>query len=405
MKKTLRIFLSSLSLAALLAGPTIALAESSSSESSASSQESTASSESSTDFKAVAEAIKAATSAKEASVTYTNSTPITFGKAPVTETIHAYSLISLKDFTKDLAIPFGGDTQTGAVLVLDVSLKNDSDKDAYITGGFSGSIVGYNKAVSHNNNLLDETKDLTKAVVDAKQVLKAKSELRGFVTLAIGGDALKQLNKNGELSFDTLVVLANQGDKITDAIVPTASTILPTSKEGEAKRSAASKFYPDKLTAENWGTKTLISSSTDKQNVNFEGYDVTLNGYQLVDFKPNEDQASRFEKLKGGVVVLTAEITVKNNGKVALNARQTAGNLVFNDQLKLMHEGMVEVEPAKDKEIVEPGQEYTYHLAFVYSKDDYDLYKDRSLTLNVNLYDKDFKSLTKSGDITFQLKK
>ena len=114
MKKTLRIFLSSLSLTALLAGPTIALAESSSSESSASSQESTASSESSTDFKAVAEAIKAATSAKEASVTYTNSTPITFGKAPVTETIHAYSLISLKDFTKDLAIPFGGDTQTGA---------------------------------------------------------------------------------------------------------------------------------------------------------------------------------------------------------------------------------------------------------------------------------------------------
>lgn len=259
--------------------------------------------------------------------------------------------------------------------------------------------------MSHNNNLLDETKDLTKAVVDAKQVLKAKTELRGFVVLTIGGDALKQLNKNGALSFDTLVVLANQGDKITDAIVPTASTILPTSKEGEEKRSAASKFYPDKLTAENWGTKTLISSSTDKQNVNFEGYDVTLNGYQLVDFKPNEDQASRFEKLKGGVVVLTAEITVKNNGKVALNARQTAGNLVFNDQLKLMHEGMVEVEPAKDKEVVEPGQEYTYHLAFVYSKDDYDLYKDRSLTLNVNLYDKDFKSLTKSGDITFQLKK
>ena len=225
------------------------------------------------------------------------------------------------------------------------------------------------------------------------------------MALTIGGDALKQLNKNGELSFDPLVVLANQGDKITDAIVPTASTILPTSKEGEAKRSAASEFYPDKLTAENWGTKTLISSSTDKQNIKFEDYDVTLNGYQLVDFKPNEDQASRFEKLKGGVVVLTAEITVKNNGKVALNARQTAGNLVFNDQLKLMHEGMVEVEPAKDKEVVEPGQEYTYHLAFVFSKDDYDLYKDRSLTLNVNLYDKDFKSLTKSGDITFQLKK
>ena len=122
MKKTLRIFLCSLSLTALLAGPSIALAESSNSESSASSQESTASSESSTDFKAVTEAIKTAASAKEASVTYTNSTPITLGKAPVTETIHAYSLISLKDFSKDLEIPFGGNTQTGAVLVLDVSL-------------------------------------------------------------------------------------------------------------------------------------------------------------------------------------------------------------------------------------------------------------------------------------------
>ena len=150
------------------------------------------------------------------------------------------------------------------------------------------------------------------------------------------------------------------------------------------------------------GTKTMIDEKKLEKVENFENVTITAEGSQITSFEPNEEQASRFSKFESGVILITVKLNIRNDGDTPLNVDSTSATLKIGDSVKMMSENMLQTKNGADE--VGKGEEATKCLVFALDKESYEkLYKDQDLLLDVNLYDTNFKRITKIGNILFEL--
>lgn len=331
---------------------------------------------------------------------YENMKPLIYEENDVEIQVKGYRYYEIKNFTRNLRIPFGDQNAEGGVIVLAVSLKNDTDKDVYYGNGFSFSLTGSRAYLTRTKNMI--TDDMEGTLISNDSKIKAGEELEGFIPFAVEPDEMEKISENKEASLQVPGIYTKKGSfKSSDALLEEHKETVPFGSAGEAKAETASEFYPDKATAENMGTKTMLVSKELNETKEFEGVKVTLDGYQFSDFEPNEDQESRFSKFETGVVLLTAKVTVQNNGKETLQFNDTSAALKIGSKVSMISQSALEV---REKEDTLPiGETGTKYIAVPIDKESYDrLYKDQEFVLNVKLYEENHRQMTNNGDVEFK---
>lgn len=350
------------------------------------------------DWQAVNDDLKKTTEAKQLTVKYEGKEAIINENNDVEVAVNGYEYIELKDVSRDLKIPFGDQVEKGGVLLVSTTLKNNSDKSVYTDAVYSMSVTGFSSAISRTKGLISS--DVVDELVKAKYEIKSKEEFTGYVALPVKPEAMEKISENKEAMFELPGVYSKaESFKKEDAIVEPKEAKISLSGEGSEKAEASKAFYEDKATVENLGEKTMLVDQKDGKQAEFEGTKVTLNGYQITEFKPNEDEAPRYKNFDTGVILLTAEVTIKNEGKETLNLGQTSATLSIGNKDKLMHENMLEI---NDDEELPTGKEGIKYLVFAMDKESYEkLYHDKEFKLDVSLYDQKFTRLTDNDDLAF----
>lgn len=350
----------------------------------------------------VVEEVKKSTEAKNISTLYSSDTPIEETVDDVSFSMNGYCYVQIDDFSRDFKITFGDQNQKGGVLLISTTIENNSNESVFVGPGFSMSVIGYDSSIGSLSSVLED--DVFRQLSKNKSELKAGESISGYVALTVKLEAMEKIDEHhvGQLEIPGVYKKADSYMP-DDAIIKEKEVILSLSKDGDWQVESSKDFYADKLTVNNMGTKTLITSKEVGEEKDFEGIKVTFDGYQIVDFQPNEDEASRFSKFDTGVVIMTAKVTIQNNDKQTLNLDGTSGTLTLGNTVKTMHENMLET--ISDSPDLEPNKTGTKYLVFTMDKESYDkLYKDQTYKLDVTLQDNEYKSITSIEDIMFEFK-
>ncbi|EKZ4848258.1 hypothetical protein QO278_002966 [Listeria monocytogenes] len=344
--------------------------------------------------------IKENTEAEKVSLAFENNKPIEEKQGDYSVRVNGYQYLKLENFSSDFRIPFGDQTKEGGVLLLSVTYKNSSKEKVYMGPGFSMSVVGYPSSISDKKGLLTES--VSSMIYEQKYVLEAESDISGYLALAIAPEAVEKITKEGQAVLELPGLYKSDNLKLEDAVLkPVKKQISLTKDNKEQPENRKGDFYQDKTTAEFMGKKTMIINNTSQKSDSFDNINVSLEGYQIVSFEPNEDLKSRFSNFESGVVLATFKLKVANNGDDAVNVDSTSGTLTIGKTVKMMNENMLEV---RDEEIenVGKGQSGTKYIVFALDKESYEkLYKDQEFQFGVSIKNTDFKQIISTRDISF----
>lgn len=355
----------------------------------------------STDSSDIEADLKKTTKAETVTELYKNTDVHNFEDKGVSETVNGYTFYQIENFSRDLDYNFDKQHEKGGVVVLNITLKNKTDKSVYVGGSPSMSVTGYSRDLSTSKEVISN--NLYSDLYRDKGLgeLKAGEELSGYASILVTPEAMEKIAQNGHATLSLTSITGIQDSfKKEDLLLDNQKITLPLDAAGEKNVEAAAKFYPDKATVDNLGTKTMIEEKEINQTQEFEGYNVTFDGYQITEFVPNEDQAPRFSKLDTGIILLTTKLSIKNNGKETLEIDNTGGTLEFGDKGKYLNENSFDVK--LQESTLAPGQEATKYVVFLLDKETYEkLLHDKDKHLEVKLQNESFQSLTKIGDLQF----
>jgi hypothetical protein len=372
------------------------------SESSTSVKTSSSTEESNSDNWSEAQALlQENTEAEQMTTIFENKDAIINGDDQVNVTINGYQYIELGNISREFRIPFGDQVKEGAVLLVSATYENKSEQSVYTGPGFSMTVTGFDSSIGRVKKLLGD--DLVSDLTSVENEIKSGEKVTGYVGLAIQPEAMEKIKEYGTAMFE-LPGIYSKADSFSkaDALVESKEVTIGLSSEGEDSKQEASKFYEDKATLDNMGTKTMLVEKQMDKTEKFEDISVTVAGYQVVSFDPNEDQVARFSNFETGVVLLTVKVIINNGNQEVLNIDRTSATLTIGNSIKTTSENMLEVDSGLDH--VEKGQEGEKYIVFTMDKESYEkLYKDQDFLLDVSLYDTDFKRLTTLGDLSFEL--
>ncbi|MFR3685042.1 MAG: DUF5068 domain-containing protein [Enterococcus sp.] len=343
---------------------------------------------------------------------YENSEPMIYTENDVEVQVNGYRYYKIQNFTRNLRIPFGDQNAEGGVIVLAVTLKNETDKTVYYGNGFSFSITGSRSSLMRTKNML--TDDMEGDLIQNDSEIATGEELVGFIPFAVEPAEMEKLDENNEAILEVPGIFTKKGSfKSADALFMGTKETVPFDAKGEAKSEvnteaktedkseATSALYEDKATAENMGTKRLLVNKKVDETHEFEGVKVTLDGYQLTEFEPNEDQAARFRRYDTGIVLLTAKVTVQNNGKEVLQFNDTSGSLKIGNKGSIISQSALEVRA--DPSELPIGDTKTKYVVVPIDKESYEkLYKGKEFVLNINIHDESHSRMNSAGDIEFR---
>lgn len=331
---------------------------------------------------------------------YEQDKPLVFNENNVEIKVDGYRYYQIKNFTRNLRIPFGDQNAEGGVILLAVSLKNDTDKDVYYGNGFSFSITGSRASLMRTKNML--TDDMEGDLIQNDSVIEAGEELTGFIPFAVEPAEMEKLSENNEAILEVPGIFTKKGSfKSDDALFLGTKETVPFDAKGEAKAVAATFIYEDKATKEKMGTKKLLEYKNVNESKEFEGVKVTLDGYQIAEFEPNKEQAERFNRYETGIVLLTAKVTIQNNGKEALQFNDTSGSLKIANKGSMISQSALEVRDENNELPI--GETNTKYIVVPIDKESYEkLYKDQEFVLNINIHDEGHSRMNAIGDLEFR---
>lgn len=334
-------------------------------------------------------------------VLYENDTPMVNENEDIHIKINGYQYVQIEDFSSDLRIPFGDQTKTGGLIIFDATINNESSKSVYMSSGFTMSVTGFSASISNKKDLVEN--ELMPNLVKQKFEVKAGETMSGYVALTVKPEAMEKIEEHGSGMFEFPGSYSVEGSfKKDDAIVEPKKELISLTDEGDKTTKSASSFYEDKATVENWGTKKLLVENEPKQEVEFQNVKVKFDGYQITEFVPNEDRASRFKNFETGSILMTIKLTVKNDSQETLKFGNTSATLTIGNSVKLMYENMLEIS-ASIQEDLEQGKEDTRYLVFIMDKESYEkMYKYKDYLLDISIKNSKNSTMTKNNDIAFE---
>ncbi|WP_273477936.1 hypothetical protein WJ437_04680 [Ignavigranum ruoffiae] len=359
-------------------------------------------------FDDVEDALEESTQAADIEELYEMDEPITiFDEEDITYEITGYKLYELKEVSRDWDVVFDRNRERGGVLAVQTTIKNDTDEPITIGLSQNYEVSNTDRFWGHTSQLIPEENEFNKQIVENKNVIEAGEEVTGYEMVTLTEEALDQALKNGEINYEpTFINLGDGEPSASDRINPKDLVVLPISEEGEDKAEASGDLYPDKVVEDNLGSKTLLEEETDIDSQTLEDIDITIDGYQIAEFEPNEENAPSYEGFKDGVILYTIKYTIENNSDKDENAvafNSGYANLIFNESVQYKNERMLQPETVPHDTVLEKGDSATGYFVFALSKDDYEMYEGKSVKLDMTVMDKNFSAINEYQGLIFDL--
>lgn len=358
------------------------------------------------EFDKIVAGIKENLDAKEIKVLYADMKPQVFEQGTVTVSLDGYETLELNDFKQDFASKFRDNSDYAGLLLAKYTIVNTGKEDAYYSPIFGLDYSESKHGFSGSKNIMSEdVVDLSSTMVKKERKLTAGESVTGFLAFNIDGPSLDDMKK---LAMVTMTIpAAYSKDEISKEarLGEEVKIELPVTDKGEETIAEKAKFYPDKITVDNMGTKTLLKEKKDiAETADYGEAKVTFNGYQFTEFVPNETEAPRFSDFENGIVLMTASFTIKNDGDEIIAPSTSSATLnVNNDSQRIMNSGML-LPRTTDTEI-KKGEDKEWIQVFAFDKEQYDkIWKDKDFSIKVNLRQIS-GSLRKGEDVTFKLPK
>ncbi|MFS7490751.1 DUF5068 domain-containing protein [Carnobacterium maltaromaticum] len=358
------------------------------------------------EFDKIVAGIKENLDAKEIKVLYADMKPQVFEQGTVTVSLDGYETLELNDFKQDFASKFRDNSDYAGLLLAKYTIVNTGKEDAYYSPIFGLDYSESKHGFSGSKNIMSEdVVDLSSTMVKKERKLTAGESVTGFLAFNIDGPSLDDMKK---LAMVTMTIpAAYSKDEISKEarLGEEVKIELPVTDKGEETIAEKAKFYPDKITVDNMGTKTLLKEKKDiAETADYGEAKVTFNGYQFTEFVPNETEAPRFSDFENGIVLMTASFTIKNDGDEIIAPSTSSATLnVNNDSQRIMNSGML-LPRTTDNEI-KKGEDKEWIQVFAFDKEQYDkIWKDKDFSIKVNLRQIS-GSLRKGEDVTFKLPK
>lgn len=322
--------------------------------------------------------------------------------------IDGYKLYELKNISRDWDTVFDKQRERGGMLVVQITYTNDTDKPIFIGQSSKYSVIGADRSYSHSSQFIPDEEALTNKIIALENVLPAGESITGYETVALPADVLDHVLENGEITYKPGYISLDETDEDNSKWVSMPEqVVLPLSEDNMEKQAAKGEFYPDKFITDNLGTKEMLEEGEVNETLTVEDVDVTVNGYQITEFTPNKEEAPKYANFKDGVVVYTVEYTIENNSSQEedqVKFMNTNGNLILNESIQYDQQSTFVPEVVPDDTVLAEGDSATGYLVFTISKDDYEIYKGRSIMVDVNVYDKDFRTMNDYQTLIFTLK-
>ncbi|MEG0450404.1 MAG: DUF5068 domain-containing protein, partial [Lysinibacillus sp.] len=315
-------------------------------------------------------------------------------------------VVELKDFHTDFKIPFGDQTD-GGVILAKYTVKNDQDKDVYYMPSLYMTFIGAVKDYGDNNQLLPKEEQLkTKLSHATNYLLKAGEEVSGYFAYSFSATDLAKVNELGTATVSLPVPLAEKDD-FGSGFGSKGRFNFSLNANGAEKLSSSAAFYDDRVTFENMGDKKMLK---EKSGINdskqLADVNIVLDGYQIIEFTPNAEEAPRFDNFKNGIALLTVKFKLdnKNTSEVSLDFLST--KLTVNDGSQyLRNEGMLQ--HPNNKNSLKPGEARDYLQVFVLDLEQYNkIWKDKAFEMEFGpIKDGEAKDISKGQTVTFTLPK
>ncbi|ODJ61460.1 DUF5068 domain-containing protein [Brochothrix thermosphacta] len=304
-------------------------------------------------FNSLRSEVKDTMSAEKVKTIFTDTEAKAIKREDTIVSINGFELDEVTDFHSDFEIPFKGNTDKGGVVLAEFTVENKGKEPVYFTPSINLTFTGATNSYSSTKSLLsDESKDFSSMVTSKKFKINAGEKVTGNAAYAIDLAGLEKIEKEGLITAEVPAAFSKEDSfKREDMIGEDELVNLAMNEKGSDKNTSEAKLYKDKVTLENWGEKTLLQENTALNKKEKIGKtEVTLEGYQFTEFKPNEDKASRFSSFENGVVLLTAKFKLDNQGEYDISLTSSSSTLLVNNgSQKTLSEGMLVKSPASGK--------------------------------------------------------
>lgn len=340
-----------------------------------------------------------------ADILYKNKEPQIHDMEGVTFTLNSYTLVELNDFHRDYNIPFDEQTN-GGVIIAHYSVKNDTDKDVHYMPNLYMTYTGAEKDINNYQELLPKDQQLPILLSpDNDYLLEAGEEVSGYYTYPFGEDRLNDVLEVGSVEVEIPLPQTDKDDFSTSfGEEKTFSFPLDAENQKKAAQEASEGFYEDKVTAENMGDKEMLESEEGiGESKDIDKATVTLDGYQITNFIPNEEEAPRFQADE--LVLLTVRFTIDNGYDEDISKSSISSTLHLNDGKQwTLNEGMLL--PYKNDDVISANDSSDLLQVFLLDKEQYEkIWKDKAFKLEIGpMRNIDGKDISKGAEAEFKLK-
>ncbi|MFC4401615.1 DUF5068 domain-containing protein [Gracilibacillus xinjiangensis] len=323
----------------------------------------------------------------------------------VITSVDSYVLANLTDFHTDFSIPFNDETD-GAVLLVQYTIKNETDKDAYYMPSFYLTYTGATKSFNNYRELLPEDQQIPSLLSPSNDYLiEAGKSYTGYFAYPFGKSIIPDVLQEGIVSIEVPRPHATKGD-VNDNFGSETTFHLGLTDEANKKVTENQSFYQDKLTTQNMGEKVMIE---EQQGIGttetISDFAITLDGYQFTEFTPNEVEAPRFENFTNGMVMLTVKFMIENNSDSDIGLSSLGSKLTVNDGAQYMLDQGMLLDYGYD-EVIGAGQTGELLQIYVLDKEQYEkIWKEKPFEVELGpMKDQSAKDISKGKKAVFTLK-
>lgn len=333
-------------------------------------------------------------------VIYTNKQPnYTHDMNGFKVTVDEYQIVKVTDMNKDVSIPFDDQTE-GYVVTSKVTIHNTTDKPMYYNNRHRIQLTSEYDYIGDDITFVRDVRPVSKKETETSKYA-AGEKVTGLMSFTLTNEEFETLKTvapkyiiEGGVAADNTYAGSFKGDATFD---------FTYSEEQAADVASAPKFYPDRLTNDNWVEKKMIF---EKNGINetkqIDKVNITLEGVQYTDIIPTEANKERFRNFGDDVelAALTAKFKVENKTDAPINIRNVSNVLTIDDnRARYLSTGMAD---AQSTDEIAPGDSGEKYLVYIFRKDEFGLYKKFDLEFGPFI-GQDGHDLFKGNTATFTL--
>lgn len=341
------------------------------------------------DWSEVEETIKESMEAEAIDLLFESSEAMEFSENNLISILEGYAYFQVEDFDRDFRIQYDQD-ELGGVLVLKVSLENDSKEAVYHNNLPYIRVAGTSEIIGESITMMGY--DFEDYFDPANQLMEAGDKKTGYISYYIRPEVMEAIEESESLNLEFIGFRNQKEFTASEDIMANPIFILPFSEEAFEQAVATSGQYPDRIISDNMGTKTLIEEAEDiDASQEEEEVLVTVSGYQISEFVPNSNYEEIVSEYPGGIILINVKVEITNNSDDTIDLGGIYSSLALGGLVEVRNNLSLQADAYGS--VVESGETGTTYQLYSIEGDLFDKFQDDSFTFIPSIKTTDYDDM------------